>query len=56
MNSQQEGRKDRSLMDNQWMLAQPLVLKEQERGKEREADGDQMVRKCCGYVPYQFRQ
>lgn len=28
------------------MLTQLLVLKEQERGKEREVDDDQMVRKC----------
>lgn len=41
-------------MSRQWVLTQSLVLKEQERGKERKADGGQMVRKCCGYIPHQL--
>lgn len=50
-----KGRKE-GQVGRQWVLTQPLVLKEQERGKERKADGDQMVRKCCGYIPHQLIQ
>lgn len=54
-----KGRKEGQVLGGQtseWVLTQPLVLKEQETGKEREAYGDQMARKCCGYVPHQLIQ